>query len=526
MDHPPVPESAPVSSENTSSYASGNKNDTSAGSSTGGGDGMALSNNTSTKLQNGQTMKKDAVLAHNETRRLWAIKAFFVLVLTGFTVSLSIWVYKTVSDAQQQAFEVEFNDRATKILNAFQANFVQDLTSIDSLGLHMTSSALHSDEEWPFFTLPDFDIRGASARQLSKDAAILVTICPLVTEENREAWQGYAMSNQWWIREIFDREALDATGSSADGPASRALFGKTRPRDSTPAEALHPFPDSRHVQENNATVLDGMPELLYQVPIIFPPATEPFWGGDSPGPYMPAWQSDPVLLDLVNYDVLSSPQFREPILHVIDGHEAVLGSVANATELASLITTIEVATNFTYNGEPISFLYHPIMSDFTNERQLVGVTIELLFWPLLFSNILPEKEDGYVVVLENGCEQAFTFEVDGPSVSYEGAGDLHDHRYDGYVEEFDFRDILKDTTSSISAIRLSDDYCPYTLRVYPSQGLEDIYITKQPLQLALFCSAVFVFTALLFLFYDWYVLYHDSRVVNSGAMRLSPLTNL
>ena len=110
-------------------------------------------------------MRRDAVLAHNETRRLWAIKMLFVLVLTGFTVSLSIWVHKTVSDAEELSFQVEFNDRATKILDAFQTNFVQDLTSIDSLGLHMTSSALHSDEEWPFFTLPDFDIRGASARQ-------------------------------------------------------------------------------------------------------------------------------------------------------------------------------------------------------------------------------------------------------------------------------------------------------------------------------------------------------------------------
>ena len=165
MDHPPVPESVRDSSDDTSSYASGNDKDNSAGSSSGGGDGTTLSENTSTKLQNGQTMRRDAVLAHNETRRLWAIKMLFVLVLTGFTVSLSIWVHKTVSDAEELSFQVEFNDRATKILDAFQTNFVQDLTSIDSLGLHMTSSALHSDEEWPFFTLPDFDIRGASARQ-------------------------------------------------------------------------------------------------------------------------------------------------------------------------------------------------------------------------------------------------------------------------------------------------------------------------------------------------------------------------
>jgi hypothetical protein len=59
--------------------------------------------------------------------------------------------------------------------------------------------------------------------------------------------------------------------------------------------------------------------------------------------------------------------------------------------------------------------------------------------------------------------------------------------------------------ASLTNVSFNDEHCHYSIRVYPSQTIEDVYITKQPLIIASFGALIFVVTALLFLFYDWYV---------------------
>jgi hypothetical protein len=49
---------------------------------------------------------------------------------------------------------------------------------------------------------------------------------------------------------------------------------------------------------------------------------------------------------------------------------------------------------------------------------------------LHFQQILPLNAKGVVAVLENNGNQSFTYQLDGPEVTYLGEGNLHDEAFD------------------------------------------------------------------------------------------------
>jgi hypothetical protein len=62
-------------------------------------------------------------------------------------------------------------------------------------------------------------------------------------------------------------------------------------------------------------------------------------------------------------------------------------------------------------------------------------------WASYFDNILPPNTHGVVVVLENSCKGAFTYEIKGKKCIYLGAGDLHDPHFDYLEKHASFEDI-------------------------------------------------------------------------------------
>jgi hypothetical protein len=54
------------------------------------------------------------------------------------------------------------------------------IRATDSLGIHVTSWAAGSSSTWPFVTVPDFDLRGASARGFAKSMSVV--LLPIVTD--------------------------------------------------------------------------------------------------------------------------------------------------------------------------------------------------------------------------------------------------------------------------------------------------------------------------------------------------------
>ena len=85
----------------------------------------------------------------------------------------------------------------------------------------------------------------------------------------------------------------------------------------------------------------------------------------------------------------------------------------------------------------MSAVYYPIIDavdsiqiDVDKEQHVVGVLTFILYWRELINNILPANSNGVIVVVENACDQVFTYQLNGPDTVYLGPGDQHDPKYD------------------------------------------------------------------------------------------------
>jgi hypothetical protein len=150
---------------------------------------------------------------------------------------------------------------------------------------------------------------------------------------------------------------------------------------------------------------------------------------------------------------------------------------------------------------PASVLWYPLFDEFYGERRLVAMLAMTVTWDSFFLPSVPPNSNGILVVISNTCGQAFTYEITGPEVIYLGAGDLHEEAYDRYVRSFD----LANPGSSFTGIPLSSDYCPFNVKVYPSEQMEEQYKTNEPLVFTVGIASIFVFTVVVFSTYDWLV---------------------
>ena len=235
----------------------------------------------------------------------------------------------------------------------------------------MTVYALGTNATWPFVTLPRFQAQGALARNQT-NAGSIIALQPLVTNENRQAWEKYAVENQGWVQ-----QGLDYLGD-----------------------------------HKNATPIS--PYILKDL--------VNFTREDQPANpyYAPLWQCYPVDTNeyLINYNAYQFSFFANITKKIIEARKAALSQVINLTP------------NVTAGNWPESFMAAPVYADIYDNSPLVAVLTAILPWHNNFFNLVPKGINGIRVVVRNTCDQEFTYEVNGPEVVYLGVGDLHDSAYD------------------------------------------------------------------------------------------------
>ena len=187
--------------------------------------------------------------------------------------------------------------------------------------------------------------------------------------------------------------------------------------------------------------------------------------------------------------------------------------------------------------EPSFYLEFPMIDsldavqvDISNSSQeVVGVASFVFYFRSFLEGILPPKTKGIRVVVENSCgPQVFTYQVDGEEAVYLGQTDVHESKYDHLMHKATIGELVSYSTtklgsgnytnkkSSYTGLPLADDFCPKTLKVYPSSSIEDEYHTNQPALFASVAALIFIATSLIFLSYDWYVA-HRQRIVMGRA---------
>jgi Adenylate and Guanylate cyclase catalytic domain len=159
-------------------------------------------------------------------------------------------------------------------------------------------------------------------------------------------------------------------------------------------------------------------------------------------------------------------------------------------------------------------------------HKTVGAIAASIYWRAIIRDILPPHSNGIQVVFINPCNNPFTYQINGPSVKYLGVGDKHDKKYDHLAVHSELTELnsyaIRD--SVYSGAPLDEEFCPFTLHVYPSDEMKSGYTTKDPIIFTVAAVLIFVFSALVFCLYDYSVERRQKLVLNT-AVRSSAIVS-
>ena len=75
----------------------------------------------------------------------------------------------------------------------------EKIAALAALGVTITATAIANNSTWPFVTIDQFQQRSASSLSLS--GCLHLDLAPIVSDENRLAWEEYSVANKEWLTE-------------------------------------------------------------------------------------------------------------------------------------------------------------------------------------------------------------------------------------------------------------------------------------------------------------------------------------
>lgn len=499
------------------------------GSSMGGLEaGDALNNNANRDDPNNQALEK--TLARSESR--W-IRRLRLLVLLGLMAaatisSVGVWLY--MKRDEEAAFESEFIDLANRLLDGMLANSKLRLQVLDMLAIGLTSSAVTTNQTWPFVLFDDFEARCTAARTIT--SSDYIGLYPYVTTETREDWEQYTMDNMAWLNESFafqqDFKMEHNRTVGVRAPARRQLGMDDRflynGRD------LQTEPTDDELPEPINSTFDGTDGIT---PLIYRYGTDEegylFVVDQGPGPYYPMFQVSPArewsAID-VNYNIndpYSVPDTYIDALGLVQNTGvAVFTGVWNVDEEGY----IDENDDYDYRTVPAAALLYPVFDKQSGpDKEVVGIIeMDMEFGPL-FSSVLPTRADPMVVVASNPCGQTLSYEVRGSVTTYLGYDDLHDPEYDDMMFATKLTDFDR-FSIDYNGAPVDKEFCQWAIQVYATEEMEEEYITQRPIYLMLGVLGIFLFASFIFVTYDFIVEQRQKKVLSTAVNSDQIVTSL
>jgi len=159
-----------------------------------------------------------------------------------------------------------------------------------------------------------------------------------------------------------------------------------------------------------------------------------------------------------------------------------------------------------YLGDPHTFIVYPVFTSFDEDRQIAGVISANTYWRLLFANVLPQHDTGYLCILSNSFNQTLAYRVDGREATYIGEEDTHDERYEYLGQSVDINDFVRRRASvktrPYTMVPLNTEFGSYHLQIYPTQETEEQYLSYKPWVYTSAVLSVFLVTVIILAILD------------------------
>jgi len=463
------------------------------------------------------------------------MRRFIAVLLLLFAGLVSWGVYSVMALLETNSFQSQFAEDATKIFHSYATSLDLTLGAMDFMALNMASYARSSGQEWPFVTIPDFAVRAEKTRALTN--AVYLNLYNYVESDQRYEWEAYSAEHgPEWIKEgmaVQKRQQI-----FQDQMAENEIYSV---EDVVFFDVIHDYDECEKPEDERGSI-----------------GLDP----SDPGPFLPMWQQSPIIpvMGPYNWDLLSDST-NSSMLHIMDTQKVLLtetyliafeddleGIACNEYEaewLEAYLPT-EEETN-----EPIVDLYYPIIGDSPDwvtlpddlqrtgngidnevydpvENKLGALLSATIYWRDWFQDILPEGNNGVVIVQSSPCNPSFTYEINGPNTRYMGVGDKHDPKYDSMGRSASLLDLDRwDPRSKLyTGIPLSHDYCSFVLSIYPSSTFEASFRSNDPLIYTLVTGGVFLVAAVSFMVYVYLVEKRRKQLVKSANRTDAIVSNM
>ena len=451
-------------------------------------------------------------------------------VLLAASAAVTAVVFTTTKRSETDEFKTQYAGAAQKIVEAFDGIVGGNLGAISSMGVATIAHGVDHVRTWPRVTLSSFQQRARTAKSLS--GALFVGLAPYVKAEDRRDWEEYVVSDDaYWVEEGIEyQEELGLTEFMNNWEERRRL-------QSTSNQSLPIY----YFGENGSVVTDAGPGP-YLVSLLNHHDSRNFFRTVLIYAFLllgqPVWETSPVLKRaFTNQNIFRENPFFEGsnARTCLQSGEVIIGGFRKApagdsahsdplTSFFASLLSIHAEESVIYQGDPMSNVYMPIFDSFKEDRVPVAVLISTFNWASFWQHVLPPTSKGVVVVLENGCDEGFTYEVVGKEVVLLGPGDQHDSKFDYLRVTADFSGNLNIADGTKSGLPLTQDECPVRISIFPSQKFEDTHTTSTPAVVTTVVALVLVFAVLMFLVYD-YLVERRQRIVLGKALTTSALVS-
>jgi hypothetical protein len=226
----------------------------------------------------------------------------------------------------------------------------------------VTSAAIENNEKFPFVTIEFFEVLGSQARQMS--GVFDVIWSPIVDVGEYDAWTNFAAETIGWYNKSI---------------------------------ALYLNEPGHNITLDNFNFSDTSFEIISPIEAV----------PTSQGPWAPRWQVSP-------------PQPTTYLINVdMYGYGANRSNNASETfRMAVLSEVLPAPPGQEDVDPPVCVVVHPVYETLFDQEtaEIVGKIYSLFLWESNMVNLLPEGVSGITAVLENSCNQTFTYALNGTSV--------------------------------------------------------------------------------------------------------------
>jgi len=418
----------------------------------------------------------------------WGRWLFFILLLM-VAAALGYMTYNMLSDNETTLAECLFEKVADNAIIIIRNNQDRKMLGMSTMGSAIGAAGYNRDQ-WPFVTLDDYQSLARNVIDVSHGCNI--GFAPFVTPAQVSTYNIFAGNHYQYSRipEPFpegtaaiddhgtvgiwsSKPFLDLTGETTSWNSSRRILAPMIQHSNGISKKLM---FNLHSSEAVGKMMEDMMDCAEETKEL-----------------IRKYEQLEEEIRIKNENEIDSNS--NTLEEVEDTAPAVVLLPKNKPSLQDCTMVSDIKLNKTSaqqqepNGPGASML-QPVFPA-SNKTEITGMLITSIVWSENMKGVFSANVDGIFVVLSTPT-QSVTYFVEKGVVQYLGEGDFHDRQFDHVKKEGIITTVGMFSNTSV----------PYTMTLYPSERLYEMYSTHNPRIATIGAVCIMVFTLLMFLAFD------------------------